>query len=92
MNERMEVIVSGRVQMVMLRDFTQRKATGLKLTGTVKNLKDGTVHVVAEGTKEKLETLLGKLHRGSLLADVEHVSVTWLPATGEFSKFKIAYE
>jgi acylphosphatase len=89
--ERLEAIVSGRVQLVMFRDFTQRKASGLKLTGTVKNLEDGTVEVVAEGPREKLEKLVAKLHQGPLLAHVEHVSVSWSPATGEFKKFRIVY-
>ena len=43
MQERLEVIVSGRVQMVMFRDFVQRKASSLKLVGEVQNLPDGTV-------------------------------------------------
>jgi acylphosphatase len=92
MNERLEAIISGRVQLVMFRDFTQRKASSLKLIGTVKNLRDGTVEVVAEGPKEKLEQLLAKLHQGSILSHVEHVSVSWLPATGAFEKFEIVYE
>ena len=45
--ERIEAIVSGRVQMVMFRDFAQRKALGLRLCGEVMNLPDGTVRVIA---------------------------------------------
>lgn len=91
MQERIEAIVSGRVQMVMYRDFACRKARGLKLCGEVKNLKDGTVRVVAEGPREKLERYVTRLHDGSLLAKVEHVQVTWLPATGEYQSFTITY-
>jgi len=92
MNERLEAIVSGRVQLVMFRDFVQRKASALKLTGEVMNQKDGTVRVVAEGPKEKLETLQAKLHKGSLLSRVEHVTETWRPAENAFTKFSITYE
>jgi len=92
MNERIEAIVSGRVQMVMYRDFTQRKASGLKLSGEVRNLPDGTVEVVAEGPREKLERLVEKLHTGPVLARVDDVKVEWRPASGTFSKFRIAYE
>ena len=91
MQERLEAIVHGRVQMVMYRDFAQRKATGLKLSGEVQNLKDGTVRVVAEGPREKLECYLQKLHKGSLLARVERVEHEWRPATGEFTRFVIVY-
>ncbi|MEK7602566.1 MAG: acylphosphatase [Patescibacteria group bacterium] len=92
MTERLEAIVSGRVQMVMFRDFTQRKATGLHVTGEVKNVSDGTVAVTAEGPRASLETLLTKLQRGSLLSHVENIDVKWAPATGSFKKFSITYE
>lgn len=92
MNERLFAIVSGRVQLVMFRDFTQRKASGLKLTGQVRNLADGTVEVIAEGPRPALEKLLGKLGKGPLLARVERVSPEWQSATGEFKNFHIAYE
>ncbi len=91
MDERLEVLVSGRVQMVMFRDFVQRKATNLKLRGEVENLPDGTVRVIAEGTHERLEKLLGKLHRGSLLAKVEKVKPQWALATNEYHSFTINY-
>lgn len=91
MNERIEVIVSGRVQMVMYRDFAQRKGSSLKLTGEVMNLKDGTVRVIAEGSRGVLESYIAKLWEGSLLSDVRDVEAQWLPATGEFKKFVIRY-
>lgn len=89
--ERIEAIVSGRVQMVMFRDFAERKARGLKIVGEVMNLTDGTVRVVAEGEREKLERYIKKLWHGPLLARVEDVSVSWLPATGAYKKFSITY-
>jgi acylphosphatase len=92
MNERLFAIVSGRVQLVMFRDFVQRKASALTLTGQVKNLDDGTVEVIAEGSRQKLERLLAKLHSGSILSQVEEVAVSWQPATGQFAAFSIAYE
>lgn len=91
MHERLEAIVRGRVQMVMYRDFAQRKARGLRLAGEVQNLRDGTVRVVAEGPREALETYLAKLHAGPLLADVAGVEPAWLPATGSYAGFSIIY-
>lgn len=88
----MEAIVRGRVQMVMYRDFVQRKASGLKLVGSVRNLTDGTVHVIAEGPREALDALIQKLWKGPLLARVEGVDVSWLPITNTFSNFAISYE
>ena len=92
MNERLQVIVSGRVQMVMYRDFAQRNANTLGLSGQARNVSDGTVEVIAEGPREKLENLLSKLHQGPLFAHVEHINVSWMSATNEFSQFRIVYE
>ncbi len=89
--ERIEAIVSGRVQMVMYRDFATRKARGLRLTGEVQNLPDGTVRVVAEGSKEQLEKYVQKLWKGSIMSRVDDVHVEWKPATNSFSSFDIRY-
>ena len=77
--------------MVMYRDFTQRKASGLGLAGFVRNNADGSVTVVAEGPREKLEQLIAKLHKGSILARVDNVEAEWKQATGEYKKFVIDY-
>jgi acylphosphatase len=92
MNERLEAIVSGRVQMVMYRDFAQRKARGLKLVGEVQNLPDGTVRVVAEGPRPVLLPYAEKLKKGPLLSNVKEVHTEWLPAQGTYSKFEINYD
>ncbi|MEK7628104.1 MAG: acylphosphatase [Patescibacteria group bacterium] len=83
-------LVFGRVQMVMFRDFTARGARSLGLTGFVRNLADGSVEVVAQGAKEKLEALVVRLKKGSLLSRVDNVQVTWCEATQSFDGFIIA--
>ena len=92
MNERLTATVSGRVQLVMYRDYAARSARRLGLTGEVKNLKDGTVRVTAEGPREKLEALLPRLRRGSFLSHVENVAMSFSPATGIYKSFDISYE
>ncbi len=92
MTKRLECQIFGRVQMVMFRDFTQRKAKALGLVGAVKNLPDDSVWAAAEGEEEKLKTLLDELKKGPILAKVERVEEKWLEATGEFKDFKILYE
>jgi len=92
MNERIEVIVFGRVQMVMYRDFAARKARGLGLVGEVKNLKDGTVRVVAEGSGEAIQKYVQKLQQGSLLSRVERVSLERKPSMGDYKSFSITYD
>lgn len=90
--ERMEAVSSGRVQMVMYRDFAVRKARGLGLVGEVRNQTDGTVHIIAEGERAMLERLITKLKQGPLLARVDDVSTTFVPATNSFSRFTIRYD
>lgn len=92
MYERLEAIVSGRVQLVMYRDFATRKARGLKLVGEVQNLSDGTVRVVAEGPSTDLDTYVKKLRKGPLLAHVEHVTDTRTPSTGSYKTFTITFD
>ncbi len=91
MQKRIECSVSGRVQMVMYRDFATRKARSFGLTGMVKNMPDGTVSVITEGEESALLLFIEKLKIGSLLAHVEHVDILWKDATGEFTDFNIAY-
>ena len=81
--------------MVMFRDFTERTATALGVVGTVQNLSDGTVHVVAEGDEEILKKFIAKLHEKPLIsrmiAHVDEVKEEWKESTGEFSDFTIQY-
>ncbi len=83
--------VEGRVQMVMYRDFTQRKARSIGVMGWVKNLADGTVAVVAQGTPDQLKQLIETLHEGSVLARVDSVGVEWRAPSGQFDDFSIIY-
>lgn len=89
--QRMHAIVTGRVQMVMFRDYSQRKARSLGIVGTVENLKDGTVEIVAEGERDVLEKYAEKLKRGSLLSRVDTVRIEWQEAKGDFTDFTIIY-
>ena len=88
----LHAIIRGRVQLVMFRDFTQRRAQRLGLKGFVRNLSDGSVEVLAQGEEQKLEQLLRALHRGPLLAHVESVESEVRESTDTFDIFEIAYE
>jgi acylphosphatase len=89
--EELHVIVSGRVQGVMMRDFVQRSAKKLGLSGYVKNLSDGTVEVVAQGEKAILEKLVERLHKGSMFSRVDRVEVEWRMPSTPYSGFVIDY-
>ena len=87
--QRLHAIVDGRVQGVGFRYFTQERAVFLGLTGWVRNRWDGTVELVAEGSKADLETFLKAIQRGPRPGTTQNVKVDWLEITGEFSSFRI---
>jgi acylphosphatase len=91
MDALLKATVTGQVQMVGFRAFTQREAYRLGLRGYVRNTPEGGLEVVAEGPQARLEALLGKLQAGPPAAQVDSVSVTWHPASGQFAGFRVRY-
>lgn len=87
--EEFHAIVSGRVQMVMFRDFTTRKARKVGVKGFVQNLTDGTVEVIAQGEKAALERLIQYLHKGSILSRVDDVRIEWRTPQKSFDSFTL---
>lgn len=89
--KQIECVIIGRVQLVMFRDFAQRKARKFGIVGTVENLPDGSVKVVAQGSSENLLKFISYLKEGSLLAKVQDVFVNWSESEEFFEDFKIIY-
>lgn len=87
---RLRAVVQGRVQGVGFRYFVCELARSLQLGGFVRNTGSGDVEVLAEGERGALEALLAQIHSGPRAARVDTVHSAWLPATGEFSSFRIA--
>lgn len=90
-NQQLHVIVSGRVQGVSFRYFTQQTALRLGVKGYVRNRPDGTVEVIAQGKQQALERLLEFLHYGSPSAQVKSVNASWEPIDHFYNRFDIAY-
>jgi len=87
--KRLEANIRGRVQGVSFRYYTQFEASRLELTGWVRNERDGSVSVVAEGDDLALEQFLTFLNSGPRSAQVQQVSKNWLDASKEFKDFSI---
>lgn len=81
--------VSGEVQRVGYRYFAQRVAARHQVTGYVRNLSDGRVEVLAEGTPEAVEGLKHDLAAGPQYSRVEQVEELSLDPTGSYSSFRI---
>lgn len=82
-------LVSGRVTGVGFRYFTHDVARREGLTGTVRNLPDGRVEVIAEGASESLTRLELALRRGPSHARVDELEVDALPVAGKYLGFVI---
>lgn len=85
------VFISGKVQGVGFRNFTAKNAERLGLKGYVKNLDDGRVELLAEGSKFALDDLLKKVRRGPRTAEVKDVKVENGKFSGKYEKFEVTF-
>ena len=90
--ERLEILVSGRVQGVFFRAFTAKKARELGIVGWVANLPDGRVKIVAQGEKDSLQELLESVKLGPPLAKVSQVESKWSHKLEPFDDFSVRYD
>lgn len=79
MMKHLEITITGKVQNVGFRFYAQKTAHELDLTGFVKNRKDGSVYIEAEGEEENLKRFVDWCHKGPPWASVETVSVIEAP-------------
>jgi acylphosphatase len=84
--ERLTLLVTGHVQGVGFRWWTQRQAAELGLTGSATNTPDGHVDVVAEGERAALRQLLARVREDPTTHErpgrVTRVTDHWGPAEG----------
>jgi acylphosphatase len=83
--------VSGRVQGVGFRYFTQRKAESLGLDGFVRNRPDGDVELEAQGHEEQVQALLDTVRKGPGMGFVSRVVSDTRPVEPSASGFKIRF-
>lgn len=74
-----DIIITGKVQNVGFRFYAQKSAHELEITGFVKNQKDGSVYIEAEGEEESLKQFVEWCHKGPPWATVEVVTVNKSP-------------
>jgi acylphosphatase len=88
--ERRQAFYSGHVQGVGFRETTRRLAEGYKVAGFVRNLPDGRVEMVAEGTPAELNRFMASIAE-SMEGRIRHVAVDARPGLGEFDGFSIRH-
>ena len=76
-NERIHAFIQGTVQGVGFRFFIYQTGLNLQLYGWVRNRINGNVEILAEGSRDKLDTLLREARKGPQMAQIAKVDVEW---------------
>ena len=86
---RLQIYYSGRVQGVGFRYTVKQQAAGFEVVGTVRNLADGRVELVAEGERGELEAFCTTIRDAGLARFIQREETAWGEATGQFRGFDI---
>jgi len=81
--------ISGTVQGVGFRFFTQRAAARHQVLGYVRNLKDGRVEALAEGNEKAVENFKHDLTAGPTYSKVDEIEEIVLEPSRFYSSFRI---
>ena len=87
---RLDLVIKGMVQGVGYRYSAKIKAESLGIRGSVKNLRDGSVFVTAQGEKEAMDNFVRWCYKGppgAIVRNIEKVQ----GKTEEFSEFRVLY-
>lgn len=85
------VIVSGRVQGVWFRATTLEVAREAGAKGYVRNLPDGRVEALLQGTREEVEAVIAFMKKGPPGAVVMDIQVTMRVPEREYETFQVTY-
>lgn len=88
---RVKNLYSGRVQGVGFRYTVKSLTTGFEVTGTVRNLEDGRVELMAEGAKEELDAFLEAVRKSEVGRFIRQEQTVWSEAINEFRGFEITH-
>lgn len=89
--QRVTNFYAGRVQGVGFRYSVRVCATGFEVTGTVRNLDDGRVEVVAEGVRAELDGFLDAIRQSDVGRFIRQEQTQWSEAKNEFRDFEITH-
>ena len=84
----LRVYISGTVQGVLFRKFIEENANRIGIRGFVRNLDDGRIEVVIEGTEDKINEMLEICKTGSLHSKIREIRFQEIP-NQSFVGFKI---
>jgi len=88
---RAHVLIEGRVQGVNFRASAQAQARGAGVEGWVRNLDDGRVEAVFEGSDAAVKRMISWCYNGPQPARIDRVNVEWEQPTGQERGFRIEW-
>ena len=89
--KRAYLIIHGIVQGVFFRANVKKKALELGLKGYAKNMKDGTVEIVVEGSEDKLNELIDFCRNSPGASAVSKIDAKIESSKNEFLDFEIKH-
>lgn len=88
---RAHVFIHGYVQQVGFRWFLHQRAKDVGATGFVRNLDDGRVEAVFEGSKDQVEDMISYSRTGPDAAKVKSIDIYWEEPEGDWDELEITY-
>ena len=89
--ERVTNVYSGHVQGIGFRYTVKILTASFEVTGTVRNLPDGRVELVAESAKEELEAFLKAIRDSDVGPFIRQEQARWSEAQNDFRGFEITH-
>ncbi len=89
--QRVHLFIKGKVQGVFFRQAMKVAAKKNRVSGWVKNLKDGRVESIIEGEDVGVSNMVEWCHAGPANARVEDIEIRNEKYKGEFTKFEVLY-
>jgi acylphosphatase len=86
---RLQVVYTGHVQGVGFRYTVKSLAPGYEVTGTVRNLVNGQVELIVEGSKEELRAFQQAIRDSGVGSLIAQEQTRWSEARNEFRGFTI---
>ena len=89
MEVRAHFYIEGNVQGVFFRRSAKMQADKLRVVGLVRNRRDGSVEIIAQGSKSKVDAFIKWCKKGPPFSKVEKVEIEWKKNLEDFEEFEV---
>ncbi len=89
--KRLSLTVKGNVQGVGFRYRVSRTAAKAQVTGIVRNMEDGNVHIEIQGNEKQISDFLKFLPQGLIFARIDSIDKKEMPRDSEETRFRVKY-